>query len=263
MPKITIRKSLISFPKISNTKTSKKENKTNPDDNYEWFDSTYVGQLNEKKTIMVIKEKDKFGSDIITHQYRHFAASSPFSCQVINKLATVDEYFDNKMIEKIIIPLLCQSYTVSLRTLEWLVTNYTKSRNIALFIHSETNPTQVLTIVNIYTSYNLWLKKHGRKYFDPFRRGKRIYMEYNNKWYETTVGQMLFLYWIISKRILAYVEEHSEEIKQDMNECMSKIRANGKIRSKMGLRKKREELSTCNIPACMIYEANMNTTIFL
>jgi hypothetical protein len=84
---------------------------------------------------------------------------------------------------------------ISLRLIDWLVTNYAKKHNISFV-------TKTGRHVIVYLAYKAHLKAYSKKMFDPFCRWKRIqFMELN-----TTVGQLSFFEWAIQDEILDYLE---------------------------------------------------------
>lgn len=102
------------------------------------------------------------------------------------------------------------SSKISLRLIDWFVTNYAKTHNVV--IHS---PIASLPL-NVYRQYRMQLKAYSKQQFDPFRRRDRILFHYGSQKIETTVGQLNFFRWMIENRILEYVEEHVDEIESDM-----------------------------------------------
>jgi hypothetical protein len=115
---------------------------------------------------------------------------------------------------------------ISLRLLDWLVTNYAKKHNIAYL-------TKTGRDVNIYLRYKANLRAYSKKMFDPFCRWKKIKF----MGMDTTVGQLNFFNWVIEDEVLDYLEAHLEAVQQDMDECSTVIRPNEEGR------RKRHELS--------------------
>jgi len=95
---------------------------------------------------------------------------------------------------------------ISLRLIDWFVTNYAKKFNTRIMTKSKKH-------VIVYLSYKSHLKAYSKKMFDPFCRWKRITF----KNIETTVGQLNFFEWAINDEILDYIETHHEEIHKDMD----------------------------------------------
>lgn len=115
---------------------------------------------------------------------------------------------------------------ISLRLIDWLVTNYAKKNDVAYKTKKDDR------YVNVYLAYKSHLKAYSKKMFDPFCRWKRIqFMEMN-----TTVGQLSFFEWAIQDEVLDYLETHFDDIQKDMDECSTTIQPEEG-------RKKRHELS--------------------
>jgi len=115
---------------------------------------------------------------------------------------------------------------ISLRLLDWLVTNYAKKHNIAYMTKNDRD-------VNIYLRYKANLRAYSKKMFDPFCRWKKIKF----MGMDTTVGQLNFFHWVIEDEVLDYLEAHLDEVQTDMDSCSTLIRPNEDGR------RKRHELS--------------------
>ena len=115
---------------------------------------------------------------------------------------------------------------ISLRLIDWFVTNYSKKYNI-------TYVTKTQQHMIVYLSYKSHLKAYSKKMFDPFCRWKRI--KFHEM--ETTVGQLNFFEWAITDDVLKYLEEHQEEVHKDMENRLQDSK------KKEDQPKKRHELS--------------------
>lgn len=142
---------------------------------------------------------------------------------------------------------------ISLRIVDWFVTNYAKKYytvyEIPQIIHGLPSETQTVRF-KVYNDYKLKLKAYAKKNFDPFCRWERITIPYDNDNYmETTIGQLNFFKWAIESNIIDYIHNHYQEIESDMNirNSTSKRLATIDKEDNGKTRKKREELS---ISAC-------------
>ncbi len=117
---------------------------------------------------------------------------------------------------------------ISLRLIDWLVTNYSKKHNISYL--TKTGNRHVI----VYLTYKSNLKAYSKKMFDPFCRWKRI--QFNNT--STTVGQLNFFEWAIQDEVLDYLETNYDAVHADMEECSTTIQT-----TEDGGRRKRHELS--------------------
>jgi len=121
----------------------------------------------------------------------------------------IECFFDNEFNKNILIRILNNEFNISLRVIDWFVTNYCKKNNI-FWIENNTR-------FVVYLSYKLQLKAYSKKYFDPFCRRDRIYFSIkNNDYIETTVGQLNFFKWIIEHNIINYIKNNYEDIEKDM-----------------------------------------------
>lgn len=153
----------------------------------------------------------------------------------------LDFYYKNNCLQKML-SIINGTSKISLRIVDWFSTNYSK-KNFTMF---ETTKT---TRFKVYEDYKLKLKAYSKKRFDPFCRWERIQIpiEKDSEYcFETTIGQMNFFKWAIENKIIDYIENHYNEIEQDMNEnnSLSKTRQAMKTSPTSDKnRKKREELS--------------------
>lgn len=142
-------------------------------------------------------------------------------------------YNKNDNIDKIL-PIINGESKISLRLIDWFVTNYSKKH--FTIIKSEKGRFKV------YLDYKLKLKAYSKKRFDPFCRWDRITIPYkNDSLMETTIGQLNFFRWIIENNILSYIEKNLDDINKDMTNRNSTSKNKAKKQNKT--RKKREELS--------------------
>ncbi len=142
---------------------------------------------------------------------------------VLRRLATF--YSDPEILARVK-PILTGESKISLRLLDWLVTNYAKKHNIAYLTTTGRD-------VNVYLRYKANLRAYSKKMFDPFCRHKKIlYLGMN-----TTVGQLNFFHWVLEDEVLPYLEANYDAIQADMDACSTTITP------KEGDRRKRHELS--------------------
>ena len=140
--------------------------------------------------------------------------------------------------------IIYQNNPLSLRLIDWLVTNYSKKYNIIYPINK--NGEDVMYF-NIYLDYKNQLKAYSKKFFDPFCRQKRIiidcetflWKEYlekesgsnvnvnvnvnvnenvnENNFVITTVGQLNFFRWFLENKIFEYAIANIKLIDFDMS----------------------------------------------
>lgn len=135
-------------------------------------------------------------------------------------MESINEFFlNNKDYLNQMLPILNQTAHISLRILDYFVTNYAKKKKI-IYSHND-------KFFNVFLNYKSQLKAYSKKQFDPFCRKMRkvsgkqidesINFEYDtNKIIETTVGQLNFFKWAIENGVLAYIVDHLTDIVEDM-----------------------------------------------
>ena len=162
---------------------------------------------------------------------------------------------------------------ISLRLIDWFVTNYCKKYKISIQIKKN----KKVNFISIYDSYKSNLKAFSKKAFDPFRRKEKIFLNYdlkdkNNKdfkivftnnnirkynFIDTTIGQLNFFKWIIDNDIYTYIRDNKKSIENDMinsqkennikkldkKNLITKVIKNKDGSEKIVTRKKRNELS--------------------
>jgi hypothetical protein len=144
---------------------------------------------------------------------------------------------------------------VSLRIIDWFVTNFAK-KNFTVYSIPAKN--RCSTVINgeenmerfkVFHHYKLELKAYSKVRFDPFSRRERITIPYtNDTCLQTTIGQLNFFKWAIENQVLEYIENNYDEIEADMNSRNSISKKNGEeSETDNKTRKKREELS---VSAC-------------
>lgn len=101
------------------------------------------------------------------------------------------------------------SNNVSLRLVDWLITNYSKSKNVVYYVKG--------VPFNVHQSYKNMLKAYSKRLFDPFRRHGRIVLEHEGNRLETTVAQLSFFRWAIENDVLKYANENRDAIKRNMD----------------------------------------------
>ena len=150
--------------------------------------------------------------------FRPYKAKAPLSAKEISILAKIDEFFSHKpsyiKIMLDIIDIKTKS-DISLRVLDWFVTNYSKHNNI----YYKCKIGQQEDIFYVHHEYDKQLKGYQKHYFDPCCRapGKVIY-EYGEKPVKilTSIGQLNFFRWAIKYKVINYVRDNLEEIETDM-----------------------------------------------
>ena len=157
-------------------------------------------------------------------------------------MVSLTKFFNNKDNINQFNKVLYGNSKISLRVLDWFVTNYSKKNNIVYNINNNFEKDQLKKFI-VYLDYKSQLKAYSKKQFDPFcRRERIIFKDINNQSINTTVGQLNFFRWAIQNKILDYVEENLSEIETDMNNSIKHLYRR-KNKDKEKKRRKRKELS--------------------
>ena len=151
------------------------------------------------------------------------------------------EFYNNEVYLNKMLSIITGDSKISLRILDWFVTNYSKKYYT---IYSIIEEPDIIKRFKVYVDYKLKLKAYSKKRFDPFCRWDRINIPYGdaNTFIETTIGQLNFFKWALENKVVDYIEENYDVIEKDMNMRNSTSKRilntdNSKTR------KKREELS--------------------
>ena len=177
--------------------------------------------------------------------YKLTSGNVPNKQDILMKSLT--EFFQNTGYIDEMLPIITGSSKISLRIIDWFVTNYAKKNYTCLTNNNkDTNSKENTNIKQflVFLNYKSQLKAYTKKQFDPFCRRERINFFYDAKdstrYIETTVGQLNFFRWAIKNRLLHHVRINIEIIENDMNNCIRK--ANYK-KDQPGTRRRRQELS--------------------
>lgn len=138
---------------------------------------------------------------------------------------------------------------ISLRIIDWFVTNYSKKKNIVYYINQGTGTSASASATGkkgsnkrkrlspkaryqenapdkvnnstvqffVYLRYRSQLTSYHKIKFDPFCRNDRIVNWGPNGDITTTLAQLNFFKWAIENRVLDYISAHLKEIEIDMN----------------------------------------------
>lgn len=113
-----------------------------------------------------------------------------------------------------VLPYINGTSAISLRTIDWFVTNYARRHEVLL---RPPGAAVGVAAANVYLNYRTQLKAYSKQQFDPFRRRDRISFYYApDRMVETTIGQLNFFRWMVEHGVLSYVVQSAEAIERDM-----------------------------------------------
>lgn len=128
-------------------------------------------------------------------------------------ISSLQKFYGNYTDIESILPYLQGSADLSLRLIDWFVTNYCRKH----FIGYTLNGQEFL----VYISYKSQLKAYSKQYFDPNCRRERIMFQIpGHEPFLTTVGKLNFFRWAIETKLLDYIQDNYEDIQNERNEAM-------------------------------------------
>lgn len=154
-------------------------------------------------------------------------------------MKSLTEFYTNVIYIEQIKSIIDQTSVISLRILDWFITNYSKKHRTIIFSKKGS--------FDVYQNYKLQLKSFSKRQFDPFCRKNKIIFYYNeNDYIDTSCGQLCFFRWCFENEILTFVKNNLNIIEQDMKNSLKIKKANKETSSKSSESdscKKRQPLS--------------------
>ena len=114
-------------------------------------------------------------------------------------LESLGRFFSEPKHSEQLADILAHRKGISLRNLEWFVTNYAKNKQV-------TYQTQAGKQFTVHVAYKSSLDGYSKKLFDPFCRTERI--EFQG--FTTTVGQLNFIKWCLQNGVIDYILNNAE-----------------------------------------------------
>ena len=156
-------------------------------------------------------------------------------------LNSLKEFYDIPRNGEKLLLILNNDVNISLRSVDWFITNFSKKHNIYYNIYK--NKDGIFTLdennklhsnINVFQSYKSQLRAYSKKRFDPFCRRNRINFMCQGKEIDTTIGQLNFFKWAINNLIVDYISIHKDKIEYDMNSCLKEMKLQGSLMKKEG-----------------------------
>ena len=140
---------------------------------------------------------------------------------------------------------------ISLRVLDWFVTNYAKKNGTSYLLKDKKKKNFI-----VHLDYKSQLKAYSKKQFDPFCRRERIsFIDNQDREITTTVGQLNFFRWAIENKIIDFIKKNLETIEKDMTTSLKKVY--GKKNKNKKERRKRQELSISATKSVKKYDVSI------
>lgn len=123
-------------------------------------------------------------------------------------IVSLQKFYSQRNDLNTLIPLLQGSGDISLRLIDWFVTNYAKKNHVTYTLNNQE--------FVVYLNYKSQLKAYSKKLFDPFCRRERILFQCGtHEPFETTVGQLNFFRWSFERNILEYMRQNLDDIHKE------------------------------------------------
>jgi hypothetical protein len=168
------------------------------------------------------------------------------------RLQEVSGFYTDEVIMSLLIPVVTQTFDVSLRALDWFAVNFTKKNKILCKVDLGGGRSDV---INIFSHYRDQLRHWRRRMFDPFRRRERILFHHpvDMTLLETTVGQLNFLMWSHCFGIIEQARAHLQAIETDMVNTLADSKRRRQEERRAGSKRKRTELTRAPRAKCQVY----------
>uniref|UniRef100_A0A6C0EC79 Uncharacterized protein n=1 Tax=viral metagenome TaxID=1070528 RepID=A0A6C0EC79_9ZZZZ len=222
------------------------------------------------------KDKDKSSSSSDKDKDKSGSSSSSLSRKQKKLITRLNSSYCKTGKMERILPILTGKSKISLRLIDWFVTNYAKVNNTYYSLSvlkakreskdKELKKTNEVSVINsptisnnnvkttqkkgkdnklsyfndlffVYPSYRQELKTNSKKRFDVFCRNGSINYYYDDKKFiETNDGQLNFFDWADNMYVIDYIEENYDDIEKDM-EARNVKKPSGKKESQKGKKK--------------------------
>ena len=119
-------------------------------------------------------------------------------------LTNLLDFYKDEQILTSVFQMITGKSKISLRIIDWFVTNYSKQHFIQFPVKTASG---VVQRFKVYNEYRQYLDSYKKIQFDPFCRWERIAFPYKteNIYMETTIGQLNFFKWAIQNNIIQVI----------------------------------------------------------
>ncbi len=120
-------------------------------------------------------------------------------------LTAIDTFYSAPENRSMLLELLDKSGGISLRNLEWFITNYSRRNNLSY----KTNDGKIFIV---HCAYKSTLDGYSKKLFDPFCRTSKITYTVPGTYEKilTTVAQLNFIRWCIKNNVVEYIRKNQD-----------------------------------------------------
>lgn len=207
-------------------------------------------QMRQKTALQSLRAQDRTVGKTVTCVGR-FEANYTLSPQQHSVLERLVSYYDDEFVEAVLRPIVTQNDSISLRALDWVCTNLSKSQNIVCR-DLKGRP------FNVHHGYKKALAWYRRRNFDPFRRRTRIVVHSENGDISSTVGQLNYIWFCHVNGVLQYARENGRDIEKHMTRITTESRTRKAADRRAGRVVKRNELTSAPATKLTIYTDDCN-----
>jgi hypothetical protein len=128
-------------------------------------------------------------------------------------LSSINQFYKEEPNRNKLLTILNKSGGISLRNLEWFITNYAKKNNTSF----RTSNGKIFTV---HCAYKSSLDGYSKKLFDPFCRAEKFTYEIpdSSQKIQTTLAQLNFIKWCIKNDIIEYIYDHKQSLFKPYNQ---------------------------------------------
>jgi len=122
-------------------------------------------------------------------------------------LSSINTFYSVPENRNMLLELLNKSGGISLRNLEWFITNYSKKNNLSYTTSDGKN-------FSVHCAYKSSLDGYSKKLFDPFCRTEKIayVIPVTHQEINTTVAQLNFIRWCIKNNVVEYIKQNKNKL---------------------------------------------------
>lgn len=123
----------------------------------------------------------------------------------------ITDFYYNKCLPSeinLMIDIINNKTPISISFIEWFVMKYTKLHRITYKVSNR----YCNENIDVNISYDSQIDSFGKDNFDPCRRKKKFYFEYEDKKILTTIAQLIFFRWCFHYEIIQYILNNLDTI---------------------------------------------------
>lgn len=120
-------------------------------------------------------------------------------------LTSINKFYNEDENKAILMNILNKKSGISLRNIEWFITNYSKKNHTSY-------TTRNGKVFLVHCAYKSTLDGYSKKLFDPFCRSDKIsyIIPGTDEEIQTTLAQLNFIKWCIKNNILDYIKDNKK-----------------------------------------------------